>query len=206
MSINIKKLYHRAYFLRGIISRAKCYIIKKSRFGHIGKNVLIDLPITFDKPENVYLYDNTHISSGSCISTINAKFIMKKYSGASNNLTIRTGNHAMIVGRFYRTITEVEKPNNLDKDVIINEDVWIGCNVTILSGVEIGRGCIVAAGAVVTRSMPPYSVVGGVPAQVIKFKWSIDEIIAHETILYSEEERISKERLIEIVNKYNKQL
>ena len=86
---------------------------------------------------------------------------MKRYSFAADNLTVRTGNHDMIVGRFSRTITNAEKKKDLDKDVIVEEDVWIGCNVTLLSGVTIGRGAIVAAGAVVTRCMPPYSIVGG---------------------------------------------
>ena len=49
-----------------------------------------------------------------------------------------------------------------DKDVVIDEDVWSGSNVTILKGVHIGRGSVVAAGSVVTSSFPPYSVVWGV--------------------------------------------
>lgn len=52
--------------------------------------------------------------------------------------------------------------------VTIEDDVWIGARVTILPGVCIGRGSVVAAGAVVTHSIPPYSVVGGVPAKIIK--------------------------------------
>ena len=52
--------------------------------------------------------------------------------------------------------------------VKIGNDVWIGDRVTILPGVEIGNGCIIAAGAVVTKSVPDYSIVGGVPAKIIK--------------------------------------
>jgi serine acetyltransferase len=51
--------------------------------------------------------------------------------------------------------------------IVIEDDVWIGCNVTILKGVTIGRGSVVAAGAVVTKSCPPYSLIGGVPARII---------------------------------------
>lgn len=54
------------------------------------------------------------------------------------------------------------------KDVTIGDDCWIGCNATILSGVTIGHGSIVAAGAVVHRDVAPYSIVGGVPARLIK--------------------------------------
>lgn len=70
-----------------------------------------------------------------------------------------------------------------DQDVIIESDVWIGCNVTILKGVTIGKGSVVAAGAVVTKSCPPYSVIGGVPAKVIKKRFTEDEIVKHEDLL-----------------------
>ena len=202
--MKIKTLYRKAWALRGILSRLRCYFVPKYKFGYLAKDTLIDLPITFDNPSNVYLYDHTHISSGSYISTINAKFIMKRYSGAANNLTVRTGNHDMIVGRFYRTITDAEKSKDLDKDVVVNEDVWIGCNVTLLAGVTIGRGAIIAAGAVVTKNIPPYSIAGGVPAKVIKFKWNIDQIIEHEKQLYPENDRYTYTQLNEIFNKYNK--
>lgn len=199
----LKSLYHKAYTLRGLINRLKDYIFLKRRFGYVGKNVLIDLPISFDNPANVFLYDNTHISSGSCISTLNAKFIMKRYSGASNNLMVRTGNHDMVVGKFYRTITDAEKRKGLDKDVIVNEDVWIGCNVTLLSGIEIGRGAIIAAGAVVNKNVPPYSVAGGVPAKFIKFKWTVEQIIKHERMLYQENERIPIQTLQALFSHYD---
>lgn len=52
--------------------------------------------------------------------------------------------------------------------IVIGNDVWIGDRVTILPGVKIGNGCIIAAGAVVTKSVPDYSIVGGVPAKIIK--------------------------------------
>jgi acetyltransferase-like isoleucine patch superfamily enzyme len=52
--------------------------------------------------------------------------------------------------------------------IIIEDEVWIGCNVTILKGVTIGKGSVVAAGAVVTKSCPPHSLLAGVPARIIK--------------------------------------
>ncbi len=63
-------------------------------------------------------------------------------------------------------------------DVIVGNDVWIGNGVTILSGVEIGDGAVIAAGSVVTRSIPPYSIAGGVPAKVIKLRFSPEIIDA----------------------------
>lgn len=59
---------------------------------------------------------------------------------------------------------------------IIGNDVWIGANAIILQGVTIGDGAIIAAGAVVTKDVPPYAIVGGVPAKVIKYRFS-DEVI-----------------------------
>lgn len=54
------------------------------------------------------------------------------------------------------------------KGIEIGKDCWIGANATILDGVKIGDGCIVAAGAVVNRDVPSYTIVGGVPAKTIK--------------------------------------
>lgn len=58
--------------------------------------------------------------------------------------------------------TELERP------VVIEDDVWIGANVTITAGVRVGHGSILAAGCVVTTDVPPFSIVGGVPARVLK--------------------------------------
>lgn len=63
-----------------------------------------------------------------------------------------------------------------DAPIIIGNDVWICANVVILPGVTIGDGAIVAAGAVVTKDVPPYAIVGGVPAKIIKYRFSEDVI------------------------------
>lgn len=195
--MNILRNYLKKYTLfKGLSALyADYFSVRRSKFGYIGKNVELSYPMRIANPKNVYLYDNSHLPSHSNIAATNAKFIVKANSGAGKGLTVRTGNHAMIIGRNYRSITELEKPSGFDDDVVIEEDVWMGCNVTLLSGVTIGRGSTVAAGAVVTKSMPPYSISGGVPARFIKFKWSIDEIIRHETILYSESERFTRNQL-----------
>lgn len=56
-------------------------------------------------------------------------------------------------------------------DIIIKDDVWLGFNATILSGVTIGQGAVVGAGAVVTKDVPPYAIVGGCPAKVIRYRF-----------------------------------
>lgn len=60
--------------------------------------------------------------------------------------------------------------------VVIGNDVWIGAGVYILDGLTVGDGAIVAAGAVVTKNVAPYSIVGGVPARLIKMRFSFSEI------------------------------
>lgn len=59
-------------------------------------------------------------------------------------------------------------------DITVDDDVWIGYSATILSGVHIGQGAVIAAGAVVTRDVPPYAIVGGVPAKVLKYRFDPD--------------------------------
>ncbi len=62
----------------------------------------------------------------------------------------------------------------------IGHDVWIGCNVTIMPSVEIGNGAIVAAGSIVTKSIPPYAIVGGNPAKFIRWRFTKEQIVELE--------------------------
>src|SRR5574344_1422798 len=117
----------------------------------------------FGKKKNIFIYDNVGIGPNSFISATNAKCIIKGNTSIAEGFTVHTGNHAQVVGKFVSDINENNKPKGFDKDVMIDKDVWIGCRVTLLSGIKIGRGAIVAAGAVVNKTMPPYTIIGGVP-------------------------------------------
>lgn len=70
-------------------------------------------------------------------------------------------------------------------DIVVADDVWIGYGATILSGVRIGQGAVVAAGAVVSKDVPPYAVAAGIPAKVIKFRFAPDMIEELMKIDYS---------------------
>lgn len=69
----------------------------------------------------------------------------------------------------------IEMPNH-NKSVYIGNDVWIGANVMIMPGVKVGNGAVIAGGAVVTKDVPDYAVVGGVPAHVIKYRFDKKQI------------------------------
>ncbi len=82
-----------------------------------------------------------------------------------------TANHA-----FDRTDIPMDQQGfSPEKPIVIEDDVWIGANCTLLSGVHVGTGAIVAAGAVVTKDVPPYAIVGGNPAKVIKYRKQVAE-------------------------------
>lgn len=159
---------------------------------------------SFGNPENIMLGPNIGLGANARISAINARFICKGHCAIAENLTVHTGNHARVVGMHVTDITETNKTKGYDQDVVVEEDVWIGSNVTLLAGVTIGRDSTIAVGAVVAKSVPPYSICGGVPAKFIKFYWTIDQILEHEARLYPDSERYTCEYLEQVFRKYNK--
>lgn len=192
-------------FIRGVYFLYDNYFgAARNEFGYIADNVIINPPYNFGNKKNIFIDENVGIGPNSFISATNAKCIFKGNSAIAEDFTVHTGNHANIIGMVVSDITEANKPKGYDKDVIIEKDVWIGCRVTLLSGVHVGRGSIIAAGAMVRKEVAPYSIFGGVPAKFIKFKWTIDEIMEHERQLYQENERFTKNELGELFEKYDK--
>ena len=121
------------------IRRAYLWIRKsflsRSDFGSCGTNTVIQLPFRIYEPKSVYLAENVKISAG--LSILNApteKVIIKRYTVLAANCTIVPGSHrsTVTVPQFLLGASHI---NDKTSNIIINEDVWIGTNVTILSGV-----------------------------------------------------------------------
>ena len=114
----------------------------------------IDYPFTIVGIRNFHVAENVGIGPGSTIYCTSAKITIDRHFMAGPNLTIMTGDHDWQVGRFIDSIGEKEKNPERDGDVHIEQDVWIGANVTILKGVTIGESSIVGARSVVTKNVP----------------------------------------------------
>lgn len=169
------------------------------RLGKCGRNVFIGFPVFLANPKLLYMDDFSRIMNGANLILDTGKFIVGKYSVLASRLTVITDNHTPTVGVPYY-FTGSTHINDRTKDVIIKEDCWVGANVTLLPGVLLSRGVVVAAGSIVNKEIPPYAVVAGIPAKIIAVKFSIDEILEHEKHLYEEKERMSKESLEELFN------
>ena len=106
-----------------------------------------------------------------CSIAMNCTFTM------SNHLLHTFSTHPSVVNLFPH---KKGNPSSYSKgDIVIKNDVWIGANCTILDGITIGNGAVIAAGSVVTKDVPAYAIVGGNPAKIIKYRFSreiIDEI------------------------------
>lgn len=110
--------------------------------------------------------DNVGISERALIS-VRGKILIGNDVIIGPNVSIQAENH-----RFDSKDEKIRRQGIIRKGIIIEDNCWLGCNVVILDGVKIGQGSVVAAGAVVTKDVPAGSVVGGVPAKVIKERGS----------------------------------
>ena len=99
---------------------------------------------------------------------------------------------ALLLGQ--RDLARVRRDREVE-NVVVGNDVWIGSKAIILKGVSIGDGAIIGAGAVVTKSVPPYAIVGGNPAKIIKYRYAPAQIAALLAIRWWEwpDERIKEE-------------
>lgn len=149
--------------------------ISNSKIGmkiYLGSNIKIT---------NSSISDHTYIASNTRISNAH----IGKYCSIAENVQINLGEHPINYvsthPAFYSNNKEFE--TYADKlyykeihNVEIGNDVWIGYNSVVMGGVVISDGAIIASGAVVTKDVEPYSIVGGVPAKHIKYRFTKEEI------------------------------
>ena len=164
------------------------FILNRTKWGKCGKDVQIGTPLTITNCKNVFIEEKCRINSGGRFIIHTGKLIIKNNTTLSYNVTIVTGNHTPTVGTPQFELDHLHI-NDKESDIIIHEDVWVGANVTILSGAELGRGCVIGACSLVNKPIPPYAVVAGVPCKIIGVKFSLSQIIEHEQKLYTDYEK-----------------
>lgn len=130
-------------------------------FKKIGKNNMIDYKTFFRYMKNISLGDNVSINRGCEFFTsanLNAKIVLEDNVVISPNVKFYAAGHAY---------ENLDLPDTAE-DIIIEKNVWICANSIILQGVTIGEGSVVSANSVVTKNVPPYSIVAGIPAKILK--------------------------------------
>lgn len=191
------KLLAELFIILGKILDRLSMFIMRPLFKKHGKNVLYFPRKSEFSYKNISIGNNVFIGYGASFIAAISQIEIKDNVMFGPKVTIRGGNHSShIVGKLMVDYKNTDKNPEDDQPVIIENDVWVGTGSIILKGVTIGRGSIIAAGAVVNKDIPPYAIVGGVPAKIIKFRWDIETILEHEKKVYSEEKRLKKELLI----------
>ncbi len=148
------------YLLLGIIAYIPSQTLRVYLYSlagiKIGQRTVIYGGVEFRSPKNVFIGDNTIIGHRSLLDG-------RAGIKIGNNVNISLGVYIWTVQHDYNDPYFGTKSGS----VIIEDYAWLSCRAVILPNVTIGKGAVVAAGAVVTKNVPPYAVVGGVPAKII---------------------------------------
>ena len=133
------------------------YVFLKFITQHIGEKTFVMRKVNFVNPHNVTIGNNVIINKSVMLDGRGAELVIGNNVDIAQETNIWTLEH------------DVNDPNHsvVAGKVVIEDYVWIASRVTILPGVHIGRGAVVASGAVVTKDVPPMTIVGGVPAKII---------------------------------------
>lgn len=174
---NSNKIYARSndcqtIYLKNVITRDNIKVGDYTIY-----NDFCNDPRDFEKNNVLYQYpiNNDKLIIGKfCSIACKAKFLM-----ASGNHTMRslsTYTFPIFYEEWGLEISHITDAWDNKGDIVIGNDVWIGYDAIIMSGVKIGDGAIIGTRAIVTNDVPPYTIVGGVPAKVIKKRFSDDTI------------------------------
>ena len=152
-------------------------------YQHRGKHSVIHRSVRMDTPpyRQFWLGDYSVVESFACINNAVGDVFIGDHTriGLHNTIIgpVTIGNHVNLAQgitvtalnhNFENAEKHIDGQGVSTTPVTIEDDIWIGANAVILPGVHIGNHCVVAAGAVVTKDVPPHSLVAGVPAKVIK--------------------------------------
>lgn len=175
---NPNKLYPRskdfqAIYLKNAITRNNIKIGDFTIY-----NDFCDDPRDFEKNNVLYQYpiNNDRLIIGKfCSIACKAKFLMTSGNHALKSLSTYT--FPIFYEEWDLDISDIKDAWDNKGDIEIGNDVWVGYDALIMSGVKIGDGAIVGARSVVTKDVPPYAIVGGTPAKIIKKRFSDDTIL-----------------------------
>ncbi len=151
------------YFFEKLVSRSigayKTYLVKKN-----GSNPLWIGPTTSLKNTgNIYIGENSYVNGGALLAGNQSKIIIGDNCLISFDVQIRTYSH-----NYDNNELPIIEQGDFEKDITIGSNVWIGHGVVIMPGVRIGNDCIIGACAVVTKDVLDKSIVGGIPAKLLK--------------------------------------
>ena len=167
-------------FLKRVLRRLLMYQYR-TLFKKVGKNVVFD-PFSSFSYQTIEIGDDVYIGPGARFSASKTFIRIGNKVMFGPDVSIRGGDHNTSVVGSYMYDIKKKLPEN-DQPVIIEDDVWIGTRAILLKGVRIGTGSIVAAGALVTKDVAPYSIVGGIPARLLKKRFKEEILEEHITIL-----------------------
>lgn len=126
----------------------------------IEKNIQFKFDGIWKKGPNIYIENNVFLGN-------NIEFNIRKSIQIKSNCLIASGVKFIDHDHGFGKRELINKQHGVELSITINEDVWIGANAIILKGVDIHKGAIIAAGAVVNKSIPAYEIWGGIPAKKI---------------------------------------
>lgn len=157
-------IIHRYIFSSFSINLIKCQLYKNLGV-KIGKNVRLERFVDLLGMKNIVIGENSFIGKGTRLIAYDSKIIIGKNVLIAANTIILTRNHI-----YSNKSIPINQQGYSNFPVTIEDDVWVGSNCVILCGVKIGKGAIIAANALVNKDVEPYSIVGGTPAKLIKYR------------------------------------